>query len=119
MGSRTEDRVLGDLPWRLEDLGPEWLSGALSGRHAGVRVESVELLAHQHGTNRNGRLRLHYAAGSTGPETLFVKLARAGSLEPIGVQLGRAGLDRHHEGVEEHRLVAQHPDTLVEAKPSL
>lgn len=62
------------LPVDVDGLTPEWLSGALSARHPGVRVGRVELLERTERTNLHARLRLHYDAANGAPETVFCKL---------------------------------------------
>lgn len=70
--SRTAD--LPTLPDRPEAITAGWLSQALATSLAGVEVARVEVLDAHSGTTGRARLRLDYASGSSGPETVFVKL---------------------------------------------
>lgn len=62
------------IPDRPEAITPAWLSGALATSLPGVEVARVEVVDRHSGTTGRARLRLHYASGSTGPATVFVKL---------------------------------------------
>ncbi len=62
------------IPDRPEAIAPVWLSEALSASLPGVEVVGVEVVDRHSGTTGRARLRLDYASGSTGPETVFVKL---------------------------------------------
>lgn len=62
------------LPDRPEAITPAWLSEALAKSLPGVEVARVEVVDRHSGTTGRTRLRLAYAAGSSGPATVFVKL---------------------------------------------
>lgn len=62
------------LPDRPEAITPQWLSEAFAASQPGVEVASVEVVERHSGTTGRARLRLEYASGSAGPETVFVKL---------------------------------------------
>ena len=64
----------GSLPDRPDAVTPEWLTGALGASVPGVEVADVEVLDQHSGTTGRLRLRLRYAPGPQGPETVFVKL---------------------------------------------
>src|SRR5262245_5276496 len=64
----------GSIPDRPEAITPSWLSEALAKSLPGVEVARVEIVDRHSGTTGRAKLRLHYAAGATGPETVFVKL---------------------------------------------
>jgi len=58
------------LPVDLSELTPEWLSGVL-----GLEVVDVTILDRASATNQRVRLGLTYGSGTSGPTSLFVKLA--------------------------------------------
>ena len=58
------------IPVEVDDVTPEWLRAA-----TGLEIDAVEVLDRHSGTTGRARVRLTYAAGTTGPETAFVKLA--------------------------------------------
>ena len=60
------------IPQRWEDISPAWINAAIAARHPDARVERVEILKRDDGTNRRVLLGLSYAAGR-GPRTLFLK----------------------------------------------
>lgn len=62
------------LPERPEAITPAWLSEALSTSLPGVEVAAITILDRHSGTTGRARLRLRFASGSAGPETIFVKL---------------------------------------------
>ncbi|MGH9365936.1 MAG: phosphotransferase [Thermoanaerobaculia bacterium] len=62
------------IPDRPEAITPVWLSEALSASLPGVEVAEVEVVERHSGTTGRARLKLDYAPGSTGPETVFIKL---------------------------------------------
>jgi aminoglycoside phosphotransferase (APT) family kinase protein len=62
------------MPDRPEAITPQWLSGALQKSLPGVEVARVEVADRHSGTTGRARLRLAYAAHSSGPATVFVKL---------------------------------------------
>lgn len=69
------------LPDRPEAITPEWLSAAMATSLPGVEVARVEVVDRHSGTTGRARLRLGYASGSDGPETLFVKLPPFGDAQ--------------------------------------
>jgi hypothetical protein len=71
MSGITRDVQLA-VPPRWEDVTPAWMTAALAPDHPGARVERVELVLRDDGTNRRARFALSYAEG-TGPATVFVK----------------------------------------------
>lgn len=62
------------LPVDSTGLTPAWLTAALSARHPGVRVASVEVLDATERTNHHLRLGLTYDVHAGAPDTLFCKL---------------------------------------------
>jgi hypothetical protein len=62
------------LPARPDEITPAWLSEALAKPFPGVEVARVEIVDRHTGTTGRAKLRLAYAAGARGPETIFVKL---------------------------------------------
>jgi hypothetical protein len=62
------------IPDRPEAITAGWLTGALASSLPGIEVVRVEVLEQHSGTTGRVRLRLAYAPGPTGPETVFVKL---------------------------------------------
>ena len=62
------------LPARPDEITPAWLSEALSKSLPGVEVARVEVVDRHSGTTGRAKLRLGYAAGARGPDTVFVKL---------------------------------------------
>jgi aminoglycoside/choline kinase family phosphotransferase len=62
------------LPVDSTGLTPAWLTAALSARHPGVRVASVEVLDATERTNHHLRLGLTYDVQAGAPDTLFCKL---------------------------------------------
>jgi hypothetical protein len=62
------------FPAGPEAISAEWLSSALAVSFPDVQVARVEVLDQHSGTTGRMRLRLEYASGSSGPETVFVKL---------------------------------------------
>ena len=64
----------GSLPDSPDALTPNWLSEALSPSLPGVEVAKVEVLDRHSGSTGRALLRLDYASGVAGPETVFVKL---------------------------------------------
>jgi len=66
------------IPDRPEAITPTWLGEALSTSLPGVEVARVEVVDRHSGTTGRARLRLEYASGRAGPETVFAKLAPFG-----------------------------------------
>ena len=64
----------GTLPQQPDDITAEWLTEALRASFPDVRVVGVETVDQHSGTTGRLRLRLSYADGNQGPETVFVKL---------------------------------------------
>ena len=62
------------FPDRPDDVTARWLTEALAGSFPGTEVAGVETLDEHSGTTGRLRLRLSYAPGPTGPDTVFVKL---------------------------------------------
>ncbi len=62
------------VPKSWDEITPDWMSTALSGRHPGATVAAVTVDMRDDGTNRRARLGLTYSDGS-GPATVFVKAA--------------------------------------------
>jgi hypothetical protein len=60
------------VPVQWDDVTPEWMTRALARRCPDARVESVELLLVDDGTNRRARFGVTYGSG-TGPARVFVK----------------------------------------------
>jgi aminoglycoside phosphotransferase (APT) family kinase protein len=73
------------LPDRPEAITAAWLTGALATSLAGVEIAEVEVVDRHSGTTGRARLRLSHAAGSTGPETVFVKLPPFGDAQRLMV----------------------------------
>jgi hypothetical protein len=79
-----------DIPRRMEDISPQWLSAALAGEHPGVEVTSVRPESLHQGTASTWRVHLEYAKGKpAGPTTACVKsglgLAHANNLAVAGL----------------------------------
>ena len=55
-------------------ITPAWLSQSLARSFPGVEVASAEIVDRHSGTTGRAKLRLGYAAGARGPDTVFVKL---------------------------------------------
>ena len=66
------------VPDRPEAVTAAWLTEVLAGSVPGIDVAAVEVLDQHSGTTGRLRLGLEHAPGSTGPETVFVKLAPDG-----------------------------------------
>ena len=62
------------IPDGPDALTPAWLSEALAASLPGVEVARVAVLDRHSGTTGRARLRLEYASGPAGPETVFAKL---------------------------------------------
>ena len=62
------------IPADLDQITPEWLNGALRVSLPDAEVTGVDVLARHAGTTGRARLGLTYAAGASGPATVFVKL---------------------------------------------
>src|SRR4030095_10711156 len=73
-GPRMTAARSSSIPDRPEAITPDWLSEALAVSLPGVQVAKVEIVDRHAGTPGRARLRLAYASGSAGPETVFVKL---------------------------------------------
>ena len=64
----------GPIPDRPEAITPAWLTAALAASLPDAEVARVAVLERHSGTTGRARLALDYAAGSTGPATVFAKL---------------------------------------------
>jgi hypothetical protein len=62
------------LPRTAGEIDAAWLGRALSGRHPGVRVARVEIVARHEATNGHARLRVGYDEAAGAPEAVFCKL---------------------------------------------
>ncbi len=89
-----------DLPGRVADLTPAWLTSALQRDWPGCRVRAHALVSADAGTTDRARVRVTYAprgdAGGMPPDTLFVKLAPAHTTTRLLVnllQLGRTEVE--------------------------
>lgn len=86
------------LPQRLEDVTPEWLTGALAAAFPGVRVTSVRPDAPIHGTATNVGLTLTYAdPENPGPQRVWLKAGyeeHSAAMAPVGVYRTEAGFYR-------------------------
>jgi aminoglycoside phosphotransferase (APT) family kinase protein len=60
-----------DVP---EDITPDWMTAALASSCPGVEVSGLEVLDQHSGTTGRVQLRIAYAPGATGPDTVYVKL---------------------------------------------
>jgi Phosphotransferase enzyme family len=78
------------IPLDSASLTPAWFTDALSARHPGVRVASVEVLRERSSTNHHVRLGLTYAERAGLPDTMFAKMA---SLDPAHrIAIGATGM---------------------------
>jgi hypothetical protein len=71
-------RPQSELPHRVTEITPEWLTRALQRDCPGARVRAVAMQERHAGTTERARLALTYAAGGDGappPAAVFVKLA--------------------------------------------
>lgn len=73
------------IPERPEQIDAAWLTTALSHRHPGVAVSSVEVVERHEATNAHARLCVEYHAAAGAPASIFCKLlpAEAGRREAI------------------------------------
>jgi hypothetical protein len=62
------------IPDSAEAITPEWLTAALAASFPGVGVTGFEVVERHTGTTGRLRVRVDYARGARGPETVFVKL---------------------------------------------
>jgi aminoglycoside phosphotransferase (APT) family kinase protein len=60
------------IPQRWEDVTTEWMTSVLAATCPGARVEAVDLLLVDNGTNRRARFAVRYESGS-GPDVVFMK----------------------------------------------
>ena len=63
------------LPLDTAGITPGWLTEALSARHPGVRVASVDVLHERGSTNHHVRLGITYDEAAGLPDTMFAKMA--------------------------------------------
>lgn len=73
-------------------ITPAWLSDALSARHPGVRVASVEVLDSTERTNSHLRLALDYERAAGAPATIFCKLPPSDPAHRARIGAGGMGL---------------------------
>ncbi len=64
----------GLVPTTPHDVSPQWLEHALSKRHPGVRVESVEVTEVREVTNTHAFLRVRYDRPEGAPTSMFCKM---------------------------------------------
>jgi hypothetical protein len=62
------------VPTTPYDIAPQWLEAALSPRHPGVRVESVEVTDVRQVTNTHAFLRVEYGSRQGAPTSMFCKM---------------------------------------------
>ncbi len=62
------------LPAGPDEITADWMTQALSSSWNGAEVAAIEVLDQHSGTTGRLRLGLSYASGTSGPETVFVKL---------------------------------------------
>jgi hypothetical protein len=78
------------LPLDSAGITTSWLTGALSARHPGVRVASVEVLHERGSTNHHVRLGITYDERAGLPDTMFAKMA---PLDPAHrIAIGATGM---------------------------
>jgi Phosphotransferase enzyme family len=63
------------LPVDTAGITPGWLAEALSARHPGARVASVNVLHERGSTNHHARLGITYDEAAGLPDTMFAKMA--------------------------------------------
>ena len=83
------------IPARASEIDAPWLENALTARHPGVHVDSVEIMARAEVTNNHAWLRVRYAEPAGAPESLFCKLlpeepARRAAIAQTGMGLREA-----------------------------
>jgi len=61
-------------PVRVEEISPEWLTGALQERHPGAQVSAVEVFDRVEVTNAHARLNIVYEHPAGAPASMFCKL---------------------------------------------
>lgn len=91
----------GSIPERALDIDAEWLEEALSARHPGTKVTSVDLLGESQATNAHARLRVTRHGAADAPETLFCKLLPSDEPRRQAIAASRMGL---HEALFYERL---------------
>ena len=93
-----------DIPDDWPVCEADWLTAALQHDFPGCRVDSVNLVLHDDGTNRRARFGVVYSEG-VGPSTVFIKAS-----DPTHAKLNAAtgGI------LNEARLFAQRPDLPVD-----
>ena len=62
------------LPVSADAIDPAWLTGALTPRFPGVRVQAIEILERHEVTNSHARLRIDYDEAAGAPPVMFAKL---------------------------------------------
>ena len=73
------------LPLDSAAITPSWLTDALSARHPGVRVASVDVLHERGSTNHHVRLGITYDERAGLPDTMFAKMASLDEAHRIAV----------------------------------
>lgn len=106
LGRDRWSRRADDVPARIADVTPAWLTSALQRQWPGCRVRAVETLSADAGTSDRARVRVVCdrgdTRGATPPDTLFVKLAPALTSTRLLVNLMQLGRTE----VEFYRRVA-------------
>ncbi|MDG2029141.1 MAG: phosphotransferase [Acidimicrobiales bacterium] len=70
-----------EIPDRASAITSEWMTGALATSFPGSEVTGLEILDEHHGTTGRLRMGVSYAAGTSGPDSVFVKLAPPGQAQ--------------------------------------
>ena len=63
-----------DIPERPDQIGAEWLEGALAEQFPGVRVASLTCSDLAQGTNQNARIQVEYKESAGAPRHIFAFL---------------------------------------------
>jgi aminoglycoside phosphotransferase (APT) family kinase protein len=81
-----------DIPERPDQIGAEWLEGALAEQFPGVRVASLTCSDLAQGTNQNARIQVEYKESAGAPRHIFAKLPPNGEPQRslvLGSGMGR------------------------------